>query len=226
MQENDLEFSELVKLIKPYTDKGRPVSIAFLNWFLEHIYRLEPTKAEDIICDMSNDRGIDGIYVDRDQLEIHIFQSKTKQKGTIGDKDLREFSGSLNQLRTGENVQKLVAGTVHAEIKEKIQKIDLVGLLKKGFSVVGVFVTNVPVDANGNDFLKNDTAIRVCDRPKIIADFVDLQREGGIKAEYEFSTDGAPLEHQANDNAKVIVFFADGKQLAEMPEYQMAPFLN
>ena len=41
-----------------------------------------------------------GIYVDESQVEIHVLQSKTKQNGTIGDKDLREFSGTLNQLRT------------------------------------------------------------------------------------------------------------------------------
>ena len=67
-----------------------------LNIFIASI----KVAAEDAICDKSNDRGIDGIYVDENQLEIHVLQSKTKQNGTIGDKDLREFSGTLNQLRT------------------------------------------------------------------------------------------------------------------------------
>jgi hypothetical protein len=48
---------------------------------------LDQVAGEDAICDKSNDRGMDGIYVDNNQLEIHILQSKTKQSGTIGDKD-------------------------------------------------------------------------------------------------------------------------------------------
>jgi hypothetical protein len=84
MKDADLEYGKMVATIKPYTDKGRPISIAFLNWFLEHIYRLDQVSAEDAICDKSNDRGIDGIYVDENQLEIHVLQAKTKQNGTIG----------------------------------------------------------------------------------------------------------------------------------------------
>ncbi|HEY4142795.1 MAG TPA: restriction endonuclease, partial [Pseudolabrys sp.] len=123
MQDGDLEYANMVATIKPYTDKGRPISIAFLNWFLEHIYRLDQVSAEDAICDKSNDRGIDGIYIDDNQLEVHILQSKTKQSGTIGDKDLREFSGTLNQLRTPDALTAFLAGKVDQEIKDKIQKL-------------------------------------------------------------------------------------------------------
>jgi Restriction endonuclease len=137
MQGTDLDYAKMVATIKPYTDKGRPISIAFLNWFLEHIYRLEQVEAEDIICDKSNDRGIDGIYIDENQLEIHVFQSKTKQSGTIGDKDLREFSGTLNQLRTTDALDAFLAGKVDQEIKDKIQKLGVRGLLEKGFTLRG-----------------------------------------------------------------------------------------
>jgi restriction endonuclease Mrr len=100
MKDADLEYANMVAIVKSYADKGRPISVAFLNWFLEHIYRLDQVSAEDAICDKTNDRGIDGLYVDTNQLEIHVLQSRTKQNGTIGYKDLREFSGTLNQLRT------------------------------------------------------------------------------------------------------------------------------
>jgi hypothetical protein len=112
MKDADLEYAKMVTTIKPYTDKGRPISIAFLNWFLEHIYRLDQVTAEDAICDKNNDRGIDGIYIDENQQEIHVLQSKTKQAGTIGDKDIREFSGTLNQLRTIDALDAFLAGKV------------------------------------------------------------------------------------------------------------------
>lgn len=217
MKDADLEYAAMVGTIKPYVDKGRPISIAFLNWFLEHIYRLDQVAAEDAICDKSNDRGIDGIYVDENQLEIHVLQSKTKQSGTIGDKDLREFSGTLNQLRTKDALDKFLTGKVDQEIKDKIVKLGLPGLLEKGFELRGIFVTNVPIDANGLDVTKSDPSIITYDRPAIVSNYVDLNLEGGVKEKYVFSIDGSPLTFQAGTLAKVLVLFADGKELAGMP---------
>lgn len=216
MKTDDLEYVSLLELIKRYTNKGRPVSIAFLNWFLEHLYRLEQVTAEDAICDKSNDRGIDGIYVDDEKDEIHVFQAKTKQKGTIGDKDIREFSGTINQLRTPEALEQFLAGKVDEEIKEKILKANIPELLAKGYNVRGVFVTNVPIDANGKDVMANDPALVGYDRDAIANGYVDLNVEGGIKATYEFESDGEPLLHQAGA-VKVVVFYADGSELSGMP---------
>jgi hypothetical protein len=217
MRESDLDYAPMAKIIKSYTDKGRPISIAFLNWFLEHIYRLDQVAAEDAICDKSNDRGIDGIYIDENQLEIHILQSKTKQGGTIGDKDIREFSGTLNQLRTTDALDAFVSGKVDSEIKDKIQKLGLRGLLEKGFALRGIFVTNVPIDANGLDVIKADPSIIPYDRAAITKSYVDLNVEGGVKQQYTFTTDGSPLQFQAGTLAKVLVLFADGRELAAMP---------
>jgi hypothetical protein len=217
MNDSDLEYAKMAQIVKPYTDKGRPISIAFLNWFLEHIYRLDQVAAEDTICDKSNDRGIDGIYVDENQLEIHVLQSKTKQNGTIGDKDLREFSGTLNQLRTTDSLDAFVSGKVDPEIKDKIQKLGLRGLLEKGFSLRGIFVTNVPIDANGLDVIKADPSIIPYDRAAIAKSYVDLNVEGGVKQKYTFAIDGSPLTFQAGTLAKVLVLFADGRELAAMP---------
>lgn len=217
MKDADLEYGKMVATIKPYTDKGRPISIAFLNWFLEHIYRLDQVSAEDAICDKSNDRGIDGIYVDENQLEIHVLQAKTKQNGTIGDKDLREFSGTLNQLRTADALDAFLAGKVDQEIKDKIQRLGLPGLLEKAFALRGIFITNVPIDANGLDVIKADPSIVGYDRAAIVQNYVDLNVEGGIKQKYSFTIDGAPLVFQAGTMAKVLVLFADGKELASLP---------
>lgn len=220
MAPEELEYAPLIALLRPYVDKGRPVSIAFLNWFLEHIYRLDRVDAEDAICDKNNDRGIDGIYVDHDRGEIHVLQSKTKQKGTIGDKDIREFSGSLNQMRDPVTLNTFLDGTVDQEIKDRINSLSIPALLEKGYAVRGVFVTNVVIDANGRDALKADPAITGFDQEAIASAFVDLNVQGGIKGEYEFESDGDPLTHQAGDVAKVVMFLAEGRRLAGMPGIQ------
>ncbi|HEV2574163.1 MAG TPA: AIPR family protein [Beijerinckiaceae bacterium] len=216
MKIDDLEYANLAEIIKKHTDKGRPFSIAFLNWFLEHLYRLEQVTAEDAICDKNNDRGIDGIYIDDEKDEIHIFQAKTKQKGTIGDKDIREFSGTINQLRDPDSLARFLDGKVDDEIKEKIIRANVPDLLKKGYRVRGVFVTNVALDANGKDALENDPALIGYDNEAIARNYVDLDVEGGIRATYEFESDGEPLLHQA-DTVKVVVFFVSGSELAKMP---------
>jgi hypothetical protein len=216
----------LVTRIKSYTNKGRPISIAFLNWFLEHIYRLEQVAAEDSICDKSNDRGIDRIYIDDNQLEIHVLQSKTKQSGTTGDKDLREFSGTLNQLRTPDALDAFLSGKVDQEIKDKIVKLGIRSPLEKGYSLRGVLVTNVAIDANGQDVIKSDPSIIPFDRDAIIRSYVDLNVDGGIKQTYTFSIDGSPLIFQAGTLAKVLVLFADGKEFAALPGIADAHCLN
>ena len=112
MQADDLKYENLVKIIGPLAVKGKTESITFLNWFLENIYRLDSVAADDAICDSQNDKGIDGIYVDTNNEEIHFLQSKIRQKesGTIGDVSPKTFVASVQQFDTGEKVEAILAG--------------------------------------------------------------------------------------------------------------------
>jgi hypothetical protein len=91
------------------------------------------------------------------------------------------------------------------------------GLLEKGFALRGIFVTNAPIDANGLDVIKADPTIIGYDRASIVRSYVDLNVEGGVKQKYAFAIDGTPLIFQAGALAKVLVLFADGKELAAIP---------
>jgi hypothetical protein len=104
MKESELEYSNLSHLLLPYLKKERTLSRSFLNWFLENIFCIDDTSADDAICDGSQDKGIDAIYVDELNEEIVVFQAKTVQTAnkTIGDTSLKEFAGTLNQLSTTE----------------------------------------------------------------------------------------------------------------------------
>lgn len=106
MKESELEYSNLSSLLSPYRKKERSVSRSFLNWFLENIFGIDDTSADDAICDGGQDKGIDAIYVDELNEEIIIFQSKTVESATktIGDTSLKEFAGTLSQLSTIENI--------------------------------------------------------------------------------------------------------------------------
>lgn len=59
----NLDYSNLLEIVKPYKKTGRTESAAFLHWFLVNIYRLEQMEVDNIICDGQGDNGIDGIYI-------------------------------------------------------------------------------------------------------------------------------------------------------------------
>lgn len=155
MVPDDLEYGRLTALIASYSDKGRGESVSFLNWFLENIFRLDTIEADDSICDRPNDRGIDGIYVDHDQEEIIILQGKLRQKeATVGDAPLRELAGALTQFKDRATVESLQAGGGNEELKKILLREHIADLVEKGYRVVGGFVTNLPLDTNGKEFLE------------------------------------------------------------------------
>ena len=122
MQPTDLAYPRILELLPAYTRKGLTESAAFLNWFLENIFRLDDTTAQDSICDSPNDKGIDGIYVDRAEEEVLFFQSKLRQNAnaTLGDTDLKEFVGSLSQFNSPSKIDSVLSGNATiAEVWER-----------------------------------------------------------------------------------------------------------
>lgn len=57
------DFDSLNNFVQPFEAKGRTESAAMLIWFLETLYRLDETEAQDAVCDRRHDAGIDALYV-------------------------------------------------------------------------------------------------------------------------------------------------------------------
>ncbi len=207
MQSTDLEYSKLLPLIQKHLDKGRTESQAFLNWFLENIYRLDETDADDCICDKINDKGIDGIYVDTTAEEIHVFQTKTAQnpQRTLGDTALKEFAGSLVQLTSPESITLLLGGNANFELKRLLTTLRIADYRSKGFRLIGIFVTNAIKDPNAIEYLKHQNNIRVYDAVTIAAEYVDLDALGGSIGEIAFDCYGISPLQLTTGSAKVIM---------------------
>ncbi|TWR96443.1 AIPR family protein [Pseudomonas extremaustralis] len=189
MSPDDLKYESLQKILAVYEEKGRGESIAFLNWFLENIFRLDPVDADDAICDRPNDRGIDGVYVDHTKQEIIILQGKLKQReSTIGDAGLRELAGTISQFDTPQSVQALLDGGANQELKAALTRNNVKSLIENGYEVIGAFICNQALDANGMEFLDQDSSIRVYDRNLIASELIDIDREGGVKGTFSFDT--------------------------------------
>ncbi|MEM8831967.1 MAG: hypothetical protein AAGE96_21820 [Cyanobacteria bacterium P01_G01_bin.19] len=151
----NLDYSNLIKSIKPYKTTGRTESAAFLHWFLVNLYRLEQMEVDNIICDGQGDKGIDGIYINDNEGCIDIFQSKIVQRDTktLGDTQLKEFIGSLSQLETEDGINSLINNTGNTQLKN-ILIDNKEKLYSSDYFIRGIFVTNASKDSNANNLLQ------------------------------------------------------------------------
>ena len=217
MNIEELRYSNLKSVISPY-EKGRGESIAFLSWFLENILRLDDVTADDSICDRPNDRGIDGIYVDHTLEEILVLQGKVKQKeSSIGDAPLRDLAGTLTQLEDAQSVQALIDGGANEELKRILTRHNVKSLVSKGYTVVGVFISNQPLDANGREFLNSHKSLSVYDRNRIASEFIDIDQEAGVSDTYYFDTSYiSPMEISIGSHPKTYVLAVRASELVGM----------
>ncbi len=122
----DLSYPNILKIVGVHQVKERSESRAFLAWFLENYYRLEESELHDCICDGDSDRGIDGIYVNDHFGQIDIFQARLVQKKrTIGDSGVRDFVGTLSQLRNANAVRQLEKNTENPELASLLRECDI-----------------------------------------------------------------------------------------------------
>ena len=218
MQAEQFVYQNLKPLLSTYEEKERGESIAFLNWFLENIFRLEAIDADDAICDRPNDRGIDGIYVDHTMETILVLQSKLKQSaGSTGDAALRELAGTITQLDSAESVQALLDGGGNEELKAVLKRNNIRDLVAKGYKVIGTFVCNRNLDANGQEFVDQTDNIQVFDPLRISSEYIDIDKEGGVNGDFVFDASYVvPMELQTGDVATSYILPVQAIELVEM----------
>jgi hypothetical protein len=216
----DLEYQNLLTILDPYIAKGHTVSRAFLKWILESIFRLDDTTSSDAICDDNYDKGIDGIYVDVLLEEIQVFQSRLGQSPgkTLGDVALKEFAGSLVQVSSPAHIAAMLnSPPVSPQLANLISRTKVKEYLRSGFSVVGVFVTNLTKDTNGEAYLQHRDDLRVFDAPAIAAEYIEIDKPQGVRGVAVLDTFGVqPLVFPTVANAKLVVMPARASDLIKM----------
>lgn len=220
MQLDDLKFQTLTqKYLKPYAKRSPTETMQFLKWILENIFRLDAQDADDACVDQKQDKGVDALLANDTLETIYIFQSKFKNsdKATLGDTDLKEFTGTLAQFQSAECIDTLLAGKAHEGLKAAIRRLGLKEKIEAGYSVEGVFCTNASLNSEGTDYLKNVDDITVYDAHKIVADFVDLDADAGVDDNFEFNTsDTEIIDYQTTDGVTAKIFLANALQLTHM----------
>jgi len=181
--------------------QGRSESAAFLIWYFENFLRMDRMEATDCVCDQSGDKGIDGIYLNTDANLIEVYQAKLfqKAKGTVGDKLLREFQGTLAQLDSEATLLNLINNAGDADVARLIKRLELQKHIAE-FDVVGCFVCNAELDSNGQSFLRSAPSIRFIGRSELERTHVSAARNIPVTQPITFSVTGYDLAEYIVDN--------------------------
>lgn len=175
----NLSHSKLLSLIEPYKASERWESASFLMWYFANYLRLDELDAIDAVCDASGDKGIDGIYLNDEMGIIEVYQSKLfeKRNPIVGDRALREFDGTLLQLKDETAIEHLLSTSGNAQVANLVRRLELKKHIAE-YDVVGYFVCNGNLDKNGRDFLKGvDGRINFIGRNDLEETYISSERD-------------------------------------------------
>lgn len=214
----DLTYPTIVSLFGKHNLQGRTESRSFLGWFLEHYFKLDQLRVEDSICDGSDDKGVDGLYVDSTLEVIYIFQTKLFQNAskTLGDSALREFGGTLGQFETPSSVKHLIESTGNIELKKLLETEEVAEKIEQGYDVQGIFVTNATLDSNGNSYCANHGHLTVYDSQKLHSDWLPLGDTNPAQKTVSFHLDSLGHIEYKTPSATVYVVSLRGTELVEL----------
>ncbi|NDV01635.1 AIPR family protein [Pseudoroseicyclus tamaricis] len=210
------KFSD--ELEKHYSNRAPDFSKRFLKWFLENIFRLDEFAADDACVDAKHDKGVDAVYVDDVSEVVYIVQSKTKttDKATLGDTELKDFYGTLVQFGSQEKIEKLAGETKNERLKQAILRNEISEKVAAGYDVQGVFITNVPANKDADQYIEKAEIIDLYDSEEIAANYVDLNVDGGISDSFVFDvSDSDVIEYDAG-GASARIFLAPALNLTKM----------
>lgn len=202
-------------------ETGLGESPAFLYWFLVNVYRLDETDARDSICDKTNDKGIDAIYVDQAEQAINFLQAKIRQKdnGTVGDVGPKNLVSSMHQFATADKVDAILAGNASPELKQLLSRTGVRDLVASGYSLRAVYITNELNDNDSTAYEFITDEIEIFDRAAIAAHVIDVAPTTG-KEEFTFDTSYANVLQLSaggvDARSEMYVFPATALQLVHM----------
>lgn len=217
-------FAELEALVKNHEAAGRTDSAAFLIWFLQTIYRMDETDAQDAVCDRRADMGVDALTVNDDSEEVVLFQSKRKEKvpSTLGDSDLKAFVGALTQFKTKAAIEKVTATTENIELKNLLTAHKVADKVEQGYAVRLIFIANVTADANAIRYITvaqgSGISLDLWDLGRIAPVLKQLQKEWFVEepAKLKIIPDKSFVDG-ARSNPRMIFAAIPARQLVTLP---------
>ena len=164
----EINTNEIQKTLREEMKKlsihGRPESKQLILWALIYMYEIDKSLAETLICDGSQDKGIDAIFVDDQEMRILVFQGKYKENDnkTFGDKDLQRLAGTIVYFENEENIQNLLNSDANDEVKSLVREFDIINKVSD-YSVEMHFISNALPTKEANDYKGNFDNLYFCD---------------------------------------------------------------
>lgn len=202
-----LDYPDLLDLFPGHLDPNRTESASFLIWYLQNYYRLDPLEAIDSVCDKKGDKGIDGIYVNDNDMTITVFQAKISQTAdsSIGDSFLKEFYGTLSQFKDQESIQNLIDTGGNAEVVRLIKRLDIINKIKT-HDLQGAFISNIDIDSNGKAYLNTISEINFIGKSQLIKNYISDKRTSPITKQVQFDISGFHTsEYIVDKNTKAVI---------------------
>ena len=171
-----------------------------------------------MICDGKNDQGVDGIYVNEQLDQVDIFQATIAQgQKTLGDVNLKEFSGSLSQFQDPASVKHIRESSQNGELVGILKDKDIESKIARGYETRGIFLTNMKRDDNATRFLKISPHIVLYDRSELSRSYIPIDKTGPIQTEMSFSIASVNhLEHAIGTDLKMVIAPISAQELVKI----------
>lgn len=102
-----------------------------LLWFLRNVVGVGELEAYDYVCDGDNDKGIDGLFLERGTGEdppktLVVFQSKyTQSPIDVGPTDLDRLAGTAHHFQSEASLKRLLGSGAQPSLLQVIKELDL-----------------------------------------------------------------------------------------------------
>jgi len=215
----NLDYPNILTLIKDFLDPKRTESASYLIWYFENYYRLDPQEAIDAVCDQSGDKGVDGIYLNEASGTIDIFQAKISQRAgrTVGDSSLREFYGTLSQFDNKASIQNIIDTGGDTQVVGLIKRLKLIENFDQ-YKVRGIFISNVEVDPNGEAYLATTPTIEFIGKTIQESTFISNERTVPQNHVADFDIAGLNIsKHYVDANTLAFIIPIKANELVKMP---------
>lgn len=214
----NLDYPNILDLFPEHIVPKRTESASFLIWYLENYYRLDPLEAIDSICDQRGDKGVDGIYVNNNDMTINIFQVKISQSSdsSIGDTSLKEFYGTLSQFKNPGSIENLINTSGNTEIVRLINRLDIINKIKT-HELQGTFISNIDIDSNGEGYLKTISEITFIGRSQLRKSYISDERTSPITSPVQFDISGFHTsEYIVDKETKAVIAPIKAQELVKL----------
>lgn len=162
---NYMDFQDIVRQEMEQLPRGdRSDSKQLLIWALTRMYDIDYSFAETIICDGTQDKGIDALFVDDELEQILIFQSKFKVNNdrSFGDSDLQRLRGSREYFASPISVQELLDSNANNELKSLIEEFKIKDKVDS-YNVEMHFISNAFATNEAKEYAQVIPDLVLCD---------------------------------------------------------------